>query len=182
MLGKFLAVTAAKAIAQNITKGAVNVSLNLGGLGRAKNSDAGDVPEVCPGICADDFVDMDYREVINILIANGFTNIGVKELRDLRNNRFDRDNYGLVQRVAINGNDSFDDDDRFPTTAYVLVEFHLFTDSPSPKIPEFEKLERRKRAMAPELEEPVICEYCDCVVEKGLTVCSHCGAPVERNK
>ena len=172
MLGKIIAFSTAKAIARGVVSGALGATQNLGG--RDKTAEENDTIKVC--ISAEEFSDRDYREVINILIANGFTNIQVNEIRDLKNSFFDQYDYGQVSRVSINGKEEFEEDDVFPAGAYVLVDFHLYVDSPSPDIPELEALKKRS---FPEPEAPIVCEYCDCTVDKGITKCPYCGAPID---
>lgn len=98
---------------------------------------------------SEDFSGIDYMEAIHTLIGIGFTNIKTHEIREYRNNFFNKNMYGRVVSVSINGDSDFKKKDIFPKTAYVLVSFHVFKDSPSVIIPELERLQNPYGGMAP---------------------------------
>lgn len=146
------------------------------------------------GINETDLENKDYRQVIDILLGKGFTNIETYEIREYRNSFFNRDMYGKVKSVSINGNSSFRKKDVFNVDAYVLISFHVFKDSPPIIIHKLEQLKSRYEFnyAQPHYSEPQyviinndketesFCEYCDCRIEESWFTCKHCGAPIGR--
>lgn len=126
-----------------------------------------------------EFCDEDHTNVVRYFLGMGFENIHLKELRDLKHRRFGRDLCGSVKTVSINGDDSFKKGDYFPPSAYVLISFHLYPDSPSVPIPELEekKAERDRRAG---IKSKKTCAYCDSYVVDENGFCPRCGAPLGR--
>lgn len=143
------------------------------------------VSDIKVGISSADLNSMDYSEAINTLIGFGFKNITAKEVREYRNNFLNRDMYGRISYISINGEKDFQKDSYFPTGAYVVVAFHVFKDSPPVIIPELEKLkqpqEPERVAVYRESSEKVIryCEYCDGILDDSWTTCEHCGAAIK---
>lgn len=149
------------------------------------------------GVTADEFEDCNYRDVIQKLINKGFTNIKANEIREYKNTIFNRNKFGLVRSVSVNGRTNYLASDYFPEDSPICVSFDVFKDSPHIAIPELElmqknteslydgipeiKLDLEKPASPIKVEKERYCDYCDSLMHKNWTYCHRCGAPISRN-
>lgn len=68
----------------------------------------------------------DYRDVIKIFRADGFTNITTREIDDLITGWLTKE--GEVESVSIDGNDSFEEDSWYSDNAEVVISYHTFPE------------------------------------------------------
>ena len=187
MLGMLIAAVAATEIAESVSAniaGAIKDSNIRFPRRSASNSDY-----ISVGQSSEEFVGSNYRQTINALLGRGFTNISTQEIRQYKNNIFNRDAYGRVVSVTINGTKSFNRRTTFPKDAYVLVSFHVFRDSPPAIIPELNNSQYSEPNRSSDsysyrnanVDEELFCEYCDCRVDKSWALCKYCGAPIGRS-
>ena len=67
-----------------------------------------------------------YEEVVRELEDLGFSNIEISAKKDLVTGWLTKD--GSVEKVSINGDTDFEEDDIFPKNAKVVVTYHTFED------------------------------------------------------
>ena len=121
-----------------------------------------------------------YQELIRDLISKGFTDITFSEIREQKQGFFNKNIYGRVLSLSINGYTEFEKDDTFPKDAHICVSFEVFKESPPVSIPELDRLAEERRRADEEARGITYCEYCDSRISLTMTVCCHCGAPVTR--
>lgn len=63
-----------------------------------------------------------YTSIVGLYRAAGFTNVTAVPLNDL--NIFSFNKNGLVDDIAINGDNDFEEGDVFPKSAYVTITYH----------------------------------------------------------
>ena len=204
MLGVLIGCAIASHIAECVTTAAVAASDNSNKNKSSKSHHKERKPdEVVVNITAEDLRTKDFRDAIRILIGAGFTNIHLTEIRDSYEHWYNKGSYGHIQEVSINGRNDFGKNAVFFKDAYAEIKATFFIDSPPVVVPELEELQRKKellfqeqlKAVAPvanatiilqerevqeEQEEHIFCEYCDCILEKGKTSCTRCGASITR--
>ena len=143
-----------------------------------------DPPGIRIGMSADELEDGDFREAVLALLGKGFWNIRLDEIREQRRSFFNKNQYGRIRAVSVNGNPDFRKKDVFPQDAYICVTFDSFKDSPYAVIPELDeaiKAHRRREEKAKEDARGIAyCEYCDSMLAVTALECPHCGAPITR--
>lgn len=73
-----------------------------------------------------DFKGENFKDAENDLSDMGFTNIKVKKIKDIKYGIFTKD--GEVDRVTINGDSEFKEDERFNADSKVKIYYHTFME------------------------------------------------------
>ena len=69
--------------------------------------------------------DKNYNNMVALFKSGGFQNISAIPLNDL--NFLTKSKNGRVDKIAINGNDDFDEGDVFQKNAQIIITYHSIT-------------------------------------------------------
>ena len=73
-----------------------------------------------------------YQDVVNEFTSLGFTNVKTKVIYDVGNGWFSSTSVGEVKEVSINGNNNFNENDRFDKNAKVIITYRDYeTNTPA---------------------------------------------------
>ena len=73
---------------------------------------------------AADCVGKNYSDIENILSENGFTNITLKEMENLKASESDK--VGQIENISIDGNTKFDKNQTFQSDSEIVIHYHTY--------------------------------------------------------
>ncbi len=121
-----------------------------------------------------DFINQDFRDIIQNLAGMGFYDINIREVL-VKKGLFEKERFGQVLGVSINGARQFDTLSLFPKDSHVIVDAIIHKKEDHLFMPELINI--RKGSVL--FQRPIKrCEYCGVAVSPGQNYCIGCGAPL----